>query len=92
VGIAFAWALLATGAIGALPYEPLWLVHVIGACAFIAYVPIMRLVHTCATPMGRLMNSQKDMLAARKRGVLGAMLQGREPAAPRDGAFRTARD
>ena len=37
-------------------------------------MPIKRLVHTCATPIGRLMYSQKGLLAARRRGVLGAML------------------
>ncbi len=55
-------------------FDPLWLVHVVGSCLFIAYVPVKRLVHSCATPLGRLMNSQKGMLAAKKRGVLGAML------------------
>jgi nitrate reductase gamma subunit len=62
--------------------EPLWLVHVIGSCLFIAYVPVKRLVHSCATPLGRLMNSQKEMLAAKRRGVLGAMLPGRRAAPP----------
>jgi hypothetical protein len=63
--------------------DPLWLIHVIGSCLFIAYVPVRRLVHSCATPLGRLMNSQKGMLAAKKRGVLGAMLPGRRAAPPR---------
>jgi hypothetical protein len=53
-----------------------WLVHVLASCAFIAYVPAMRLVHSCATPLGRLMNSQKGMLAAKKRGVLAGMMTG----------------
>lgn len=73
VGIAFAYPVQALG-LDAAAYKPLWLVHVIAACAFIAYVPLKRLVHTCATPLGRLMNSQKGLLAAKKRGVLGAML------------------
>ena len=76
VGLAFAHGLQASGLAREAYYEPLWVVHVIGACAFIAYVPVKRLVHTCATPMGRLMNSQKGLLAARKNGVLGAMLRG----------------
>ena len=63
--------------------EPLWLLHVVGSCLFIAYVPARRLVHSCATPLGRLMNSQQGMLAAKKRGVLGAMLTGRRAASPR---------
>jgi hypothetical protein len=63
-------------------YEPLWLVHVVGSCLFIGYVPVKRLVHSCATPLGRLMNSQKGMLAAKKRGVLGALMAGRRTAPP----------
>ena len=63
--------------------EPLWLLHVVASCAFIGYVPVRRLVHSCATPLGRLMNSQQGMLAAKKRGVLGAMLNRRSAAPPR---------
>ena len=63
--------------------EPLWLLHVVASCAFIGYVPVRRLVHSCATPLGRLMNSQQGMLAAKKRGVLGAMLHRRSAAPPR---------
>lgn len=74
VGAAFAWPLAAAGLTEAGLYKPMWVVHAIGACAFIAYVPIKRLIHTCATPMGRLMNSQQGLLAAKKRGVIGAML------------------
>ena len=76
VGVAFARGLLGAGMAREAAYQPLWLVHVIGACAFIAYVPVKRLVHTCATPMGRLMNSQKGLLLARKQRILGAMLRG----------------
>ena len=79
VGLAFAWPIARLGLAGSASYQALWLVHVVAACAFIAYVPVKRLVHTCATPLGRLMNSQKDLLAAKKRGVLGAMLMGRQP-------------
>lgn len=57
-------------------YEPLWYVHVLGSCLFIALVPARRLVHSCATPMGRLMGAQKGMLEARRRGVLGGLLPG----------------
>jgi nitrate reductase gamma subunit len=77
VGVGFGWMLRPLGMVRGSLYEPLWLVHVIAACGFIAYVPVKRLIHTCATPMGRLMNSQKGLLAAKKRGVLGAMLLGR---------------
>lgn len=57
-----------------LVFEFLWLVHVLGSCAFIAYVPLRRMVHTCATPMGRLMGSQRGLLEAKRRGVLGALM------------------
>jgi len=73
VGNAFAWPLSAMG-VGAAGYQAAWLVHVGGSLAFIAYVPLKRLIHTCATPLGRLMYSQQGLLAAKKRGVIGAML------------------
>lgn len=74
VGVAFAWPVAWLGLVETGLYKPLWVIHVIGACVFIAYVPLKRLIHTCATPMGRLMNSQKELLAAKKRGVISAML------------------
>ncbi len=77
VGVIFGHAFRSTSFIQASWYEPLWLGHVIAACGFIAYVPVKRLIHTCATPMGRLMNSQKALLAAKKRGVIGGMLLNR---------------
>ncbi len=55
-------------------YDPLWLFHVIGSCLFIAYVPAKRLVHSCATPVGRLMHSQKGLLAAKKMNVLQGLM------------------
>jgi hypothetical protein len=58
---------------------PLWYAHAIGACLFIAYVPLGRMVHSCATPLGRLMNSQRQMLAARKLGVLAGLMRQRTP-------------
>lgn len=57
-------------------YDPLWYAHVIGSCLFIAYVPLKRLVHSCATPMGRLMNAQKGLLEAKRKGVLGGLMGG----------------
>ena len=81
--ISFAgYALAALPGIGALHgplYEPLWYLHVLGSCLFIAWVPVRRMVHSCATPMGRLMNAQKPMLEARRRGVLGGLLPGGPP-------------
>lgn len=58
-------------------YQPLWYLHVIGSCLFIAYVPVKRMVHSCATPLGRLANSQKGLLEAKRRGVLGGLQPGR---------------
>jgi len=74
VGLVFAQA-LPSWAGGA--YRALWVVHALAACAFIAYVPLKRMIHTCATPLGRLMYSQKGLLAAKRHGVLGAMLLGK---------------
>jgi nitrate reductase gamma subunit len=81
VGVWFASAMTMGGGLPAYLYQPVWLVHVIGSCAFVAYVPARRLVHSCATPLGRLMNSQKGLLAAKRAGVLGALM-GSAPAAP----------
>jgi MFS family permease len=79
IGLAMAhlvsWSGLGRGGL----YQPLWLVHVLGACLFIACVPVMRLIHSCATPLGRLANSQKAMLAAKKRGILSGMLRDGRP-------------
>ena len=74
VGSVFAQAVPATAGPGSTPYEALWLVHVLGSCAFIAYVPVSRLVHSCATPMGRLMHSQRELLAAKKDAVLAGLM------------------
>ena len=74
VGFALAGVLPAGAWLGATGYEISWLVHVLGSCLFIAYVPVKRLIHSCATPMGRLMNSQKGMLAAKKKAVLSGLL------------------
>ena len=57
-------------------YQTLWYIHVFGSCAFIAYVPVKRLVHSCATPVGRLMNSQKELLATKRQTVLKGLMGG----------------
>ena len=77
VGSAFSMATPATAGPGSAAYEVLWLVHVLGSCAFIAYVPVRRLVHSCATPMGRLMHSQRELLAAKKQAVLTGLMMRR---------------
>ena len=74
VGIVFARMVPAAAGPGSGPFETLWLVHVLGSCAFIAYVPVKRLVHSCATPMGRLMHSQHKLLAAKRNAVLSGLL------------------
>ncbi|MEW6587325.1 MAG: hypothetical protein AB1442_17160 [Nitrospirota bacterium] len=55
-----------------------WFVHVILACSFIAYFPVKRLIHSCATPLGKLMQSQKGLLEAKMKGVASGLLQGEE--------------
>lgn len=57
--------------------EGLWLTHTLASCAFIAYVPVKRLIHSCATPMGRLMNSQKTLLGMKKSVSLRGILVGK---------------
>ena len=68
VGLAF--AALFQGASAAW-HEALWIIHAIVACAFIAYIPFHRMVHFCATPIGRLLNSQSGLLAAKKVRAIG---------------------
>ena len=68
VGLAF--AVLFQGASSAW-HEALWIIHALAACAFIAYIPFHRMVHFCATPIGRLFNSQSGLLAAKKNRAIG---------------------
>ncbi len=81
-GMAFAGVMQALGATGPALHQPLWLVHVVASCALIGYLPATRLIHTCATPLGRLMNSQKALLKAKKHGVLAGLWR-QPPAADR---------
>lgn len=85
IGRGMAWLVERGGLARGGIYSPLWLAHAIAACLFIAYVPAMRLIHSCATPFGRLAYSQKTMLAAKKRGILAGML--RAPAATPNAAL-----
>jgi len=57
-------------------YEWAWIVHALVACALIAYIPFYRMVHVCATPIGRLVNSQSGLLAAKKLRAIGGMFRG----------------
>lgn len=77
VGAGFAYLLSPWVAASNGAYQSLWLLHVIAACALIGFLPATRLVHTCATPIGRLMNSQVGLLTAKKLGVIGALMAGR---------------
>ena len=61
---------------GAAGHEALWIIHALAACAFIAYVPLKRMIHSCATPIGRLVNSQKGLLAAKKQRVIQGLARG----------------
>ena len=52
--------------------EILWIFHALAACAFIAYVPVKRMIHSCATPLGRIASSQTALMAAKKtRSIQG---------------------
>lgn len=54
--------------------EVLWIFHALSACAFIAYVPLKRMIHSCATPLGRLANSQVGLMAAKKSRNISGLL------------------
>lgn len=61
-------------------YTPLWYLHVFGSLGFIVYVPAHRLAHSCATPIGRMMNSQKKILARKREHSLRGLMSGtRDP-------------
>ena len=62
--------------VSAATHQALWYIHVFGSCAFIAYVPVKRLVHSCATPVGRLMHSQKGLLEAKRKATLAGLMGG----------------
>lgn len=54
----------------ALGEEMVWILHALAACAFLAYIPVKRMIHSCATPLGRIVNSQKGLMAAKKARVM----------------------
>jgi hypothetical protein len=57
-------------------YDTVWVVHALAACALIAYIPLYRMIHVCATPIGRLVNSQSGLLAAKKLRSIGGFFRG----------------
>lgn len=76
--VGWVFAQMSPGSTGSLAsgYLPLWYFHVFGSLAFIIYVPAYRLAHSCATPIGRLMNSQKRLLARKKENSLRGLMSG----------------
>jgi hypothetical protein len=78
VGYGFSFLFPAGIATETASFNAFWLLHVLGSCAFIAYVPVWRLIHSCATPLGRLMNSQTQMLAKKKASSLQGLLARRQ--------------
>ena len=79
VGLAFASVLSPVAPVAKGTFDVVWVFHALLSCAFIAYVPLKRLIHSCATPIGRLMSSQKAMLAAKKERSLRGLLERRRP-------------
>lgn len=57
-------------------YEGLWIVHAVIASVAIAYIPLSRMVHIFAVPLGQLLESQQEMLAAKIQSI-GRGLMGR---------------
>ena len=56
--------------------EFLWIFHALAACAFIAYVPLKRMIHSCATPLGRLAGSQTNLMADKKERSIRGLMRG----------------
>ncbi len=69
VGLAF----IPISPTGETAREALWIFHALAVCAFIAYIPLKRMIHSCATPVGRLANSQKGLLADKKAKVIAGL-------------------
>ena len=56
-------------------YTPLWYFHVFGSLAFIVYIPAHRLAHSFATPIGRMMNSQSELLAKKRMNSITGLMR-----------------
>lgn len=50
-------------------YEGLWIFHAVIASVSIAYIPLSRMVHIFAVPLGRLLESQQEILAAKIQSI-----------------------
>ena len=66
-GLSLPWASL---------YEGLWIFHAVIASVSIVYIPLSRMVHIFAVPLGRLLESQQEVLAAKIQSI-GRGLMGR---------------
>ncbi len=55
-------------------YTPMWYFHVFGSLAFIVYVPLFRLIHSCATPIGRIITSQNKILSRKRMHSIGGLV------------------
>lgn len=75
LGLALANALRGLNWQWAPVYEGTWIFHAVIASVAIAYIPLSRMVHIFAVPLGRLLESQQEMLAAKiqsiGRGLMG---------------------
>ncbi len=77
--VGYALTSLLSGNAGLLAgaYVPAWYFHVFGSLAFIVYVPTFRLIHSCATPIGRIITSQKKMLSIKRMTSIGGLMSRR---------------
>ena len=75
IGLAMAMPLRGSSLPLAPLYEGLWVFHAVIASVSIAYIPLSRMVHIFAVPLGRLLESQQEILATKiqsiGRGLMG---------------------
>lgn len=76
LGLALAMPIRSMNWLWAAWHEWLWIFHAVAASASIAYIPLSRMVHVVAVPVGRLLESQQALLAAKVR-LVGRGLMGR---------------
>ncbi len=55
---------------GLQAHNVVWIIHALAACGFIAYIPLKRMIHSCATPIGRMLTSQKGLMVEKKARVI----------------------
>jgi len=76
IGLALATPLRSLNWPFASLYLGTWIFHAVISSVTIAYIPLSRMVHIFAVPLGRLFESQQEMLAA-KINSIGRGLMGR---------------